>query len=53
MFFFFFLQSSVGRADEAVAQEALANHMRCNNSYVYDLFQVCQFAIDPHNNITL
>lgn len=33
------LQSSQGRSDEAVAAEALANHMRCNNSFVYDLFQ--------------
>ncbi|CAH1793607.1 unnamed protein product [Owenia fusiformis] len=28
-----------GRSDEDLAQEALANHLRCNNSYVYDLFQ--------------
>ena len=33
------VQSSHGRSDEAVAQEALANHARCNNSAVYDLFQ--------------
>ena len=32
-------QSSHGRSDEAVAAEALANHMRHNNSFVYDLFQ--------------
>ena len=37
--FFFILQSSNGRTDEAVAAEALANHMRCNNSFVNDLFQ--------------
>ncbi len=34
-----YFQSSHGRSDEAVAAEALANHMRCNNSFVYDLFQ--------------
>jgi ubiquitin C-terminal hydrolase len=34
-----FFQSSIGRPDEAVAAEALANHTRCNNSYIYDLFQ--------------
>jgi len=33
------LQSSQGRSDESVAAEALANHMRSNNSFVYDLFQ--------------
>ncbi len=32
-------QSSHGRSDEAVAAEALANHMQHNNSFVYDLFQ--------------
>jgi ubiquitin carboxyl-terminal hydrolase 31 len=32
-------QSSIGRPDEVVAAEALANHTRCNNSYIYDLFQ--------------
>lgn len=36
---YFSFQSSVGRSDEAVAAEALANHMRCNNSFIYDLFQ--------------
>lgn len=36
---YFCLQSSHGRSDEQVAAEALANHMRCNNSFVYDLFQ--------------
>ena len=33
------LQSSHGRSDESVAAEALANHMRHNNSFVYDMFQ--------------
>ena len=33
------LQAVHGRADDQVAAEALANHTRCNNSYVYDLFQ--------------
>lgn len=32
-------KSSIGRPDEAVAAEALANHTRCNNSFIYDLFQ--------------
>eukprot|EP00918_Siedleckia_nematoides_P076151 GHVU01166548.1.p1 GENE.GHVU01166548.1~~GHVU01166548.1.p1 ORF type:complete len:365 (+),score=36.15 GHVU01166548.1:391-1485(+) len=32
-------KSSQGRSDVSVAQEALANHMRCNNSFVYDSFQ--------------
>lgn len=31
--------SNMGRPDEIVAAEALANHMRCNNSFVHDLFQ--------------
>jgi len=34
-----FLQSNVGRPDEVVAAEALANHTRCNNSFIYNLFQ--------------
>ena len=33
------LQSNVGRPDEVVAAEALANHTRCNNSFIYNLFQ--------------
>ena len=33
------LQTVHGRADDQAAAEALANHTRCNNSYVYDLFQ--------------
>jgi len=32
-------QSNVGRPDEVVAAEALANHTRCNNSFIYNLFQ--------------
>ena len=32
-------QESYGRSDELVAREALANHLRCNNSFVLDLFQ--------------
>lgn len=31
-------QSSHGRLDEDVAAEALANHTRCNISFVHDLF---------------
>jgi len=34
-----FVQSNVGRPDEVVAAEALANHTRCNNSFIYNLFQ--------------
>ena len=37
--FCFCFQESYGRADELVANEALANHLRCNNSFVLDLFQ--------------
>jgi len=33
------VQSNVGRPDEVVAAEALANHTRCNNSFIYSLFQ--------------
>ena len=29
----------MGRSDEVVAAEALANHTRCNNSFIYNLFQ--------------
>lgn len=29
----------MGRTDEVVAAEALANHTRCNNSFIYNLFQ--------------
>jgi len=29
----------VGRPDDVVAAEALANHTRCNNSFIYTLFQ--------------
>ncbi|KAG1703682.1 Ubiquitin carboxyl-terminal hydrolase 31 [Nymphon striatum] len=32
-------KSSHGRPDEIVASETLANHMRCNNSFVQDIFQ--------------
>lgn len=35
----FCAQSNVGRSDEVVAAEALANHTRCNNSFIYNLFQ--------------
>lgn len=38
-FFFFCLQSSFDRPDEEVAKETLANHIRCNNSFVHALFQ--------------
>ena len=33
------LQDSTGRSDECIAEEALSNHMRSNNSFVLDLFQ--------------
>ncbi|XP_071443235.1 ubiquitin carboxyl-terminal hydrolase 43 isoform X2 [Hetaerina americana] len=33
------IKNSFGRPDEAVAEETLANHKRCNNSFVHDLFQ--------------
>ncbi|ESO11515.1 hypothetical protein HELRODRAFT_134485, partial [Helobdella robusta] len=32
-------QSSIGRCDDDVAAEAMANHSRCNNSFIHDLFQ--------------
>ncbi|CAG0889491.1 unnamed protein product [Darwinula stevensoni] len=32
-------RSTVGRPDEDVAAEALANHLRCHNSYIQALFQ--------------
>uniref|UniRef100_T1J896 Ubiquitin carboxyl-terminal hydrolase n=1 Tax=Strigamia maritima TaxID=126957 RepID=T1J896_STRMM len=35
----FIYPGSQGRAEEAVAAEALSNHMRCNSSFVHDLFQ--------------
>lgn len=33
------IKSSHGRPEEVVAAEALSNHMRCNSSFVHDLFQ--------------
>ena len=33
------LQNSFGRPDEIVAAETLANHVRCNNSFVHAVFQ--------------
>ena len=33
------LQNSFGRPDEVVAAETLANHVRCNNSFVHAVFQ--------------
>lgn len=35
----FVLQNSFGRPDAIVAEETLANHKRCNNSFVHSLFQ--------------
>lgn len=32
-------QNSFGRPDEVVAAETLANHVRCNNSFVHAVFQ--------------
>ncbi|XP_033115051.1 ubiquitin carboxyl-terminal hydrolase 31-like [Anneissia japonica] len=32
-------KNSNGRSDEYLAAEALANHIRCNHSFVHDLFQ--------------
>lgn len=32
-------QESSGRSDDTIALEALANHTRCNDSFVLDLFQ--------------
>lgn len=37
-FLFFCLQNSFGRPD-VVAAETLANHVRCNNSFVHAVFQ--------------
>jgi ubiquitin carboxyl-terminal hydrolase 31 len=36
---YFCLQNSFGRPDAIVAEETLANHKRCNNSFVHSLFQ--------------
>lgn len=36
---FFYLQNSFGRPDDIVAAETLANHVRCNNSFVHAVFQ--------------
>lgn len=33
------MQNSFGRPDAIVAEETLANHKRCNNSFVHSLFQ--------------
>lgn len=33
------LQNSFGRPDDIVAAETLANHMRCNDSFVHAVFQ--------------
>ncbi|XP_046816167.1 ubiquitin carboxyl-terminal hydrolase 31 isoform X1 [Vespa velutina] len=33
------IKNSFGRPDEIVAAETLANHNRCNNSFVHDVFQ--------------
>lgn len=33
------IKSSYGKPDEVVAAETMANHLRCNNSFVHDLFQ--------------
>lgn len=33
------LQNSYGRSDEIIAAETLANHIRCNNSFVQAVFQ--------------
>ncbi|ELU02243.1 hypothetical protein CAPTEDRAFT_227854 [Capitella teleta] len=39
-------KSSHGRSDEAVAQESLANHARCNNSAIYGFFQgLCRSSL--------
>lgn len=35
----FVFQSSFDRPDEEVAKETLANHVRCNNSFVHAVFQ--------------
>ncbi|XP_054714110.1 ubiquitin carboxyl-terminal hydrolase 31-like [Uloborus diversus] len=32
-------KASLGRSDEEIAAETLANHLRCNNSFVHDMFQ--------------
>lgn len=34
------LQNTYGRPDEVVAAETLANHLRCNSSFIHDIFQV-------------
>lgn len=33
------IKNSFGRSDEIVAQETLANHVRCNSSFVHSVFQ--------------
>lgn len=33
------MQNNYGRSDEAIAAETLANHIRCNNSFVQAVFQ--------------
>lgn len=37
--YLFSLQASFGRTDEEIAAEMLANHLRCNSSFIHDLFQ--------------
>lgn len=34
-----FSQNTFGRPDEQVAAETLANHIRCNESFIHDVFQ--------------
>ena len=36
----FSLQNTYGQPDETVATETLSNHLRCNRSFVQDIFQV-------------
>lgn len=33
-------QNTYGRPDEVVAAETLANHLRCNSSFIHEIFQV-------------
>lgn len=33
------IKNTYGRPDEVVAAETLANHLRCNSSFVHDIFQ--------------
>ena len=36
---FVLFQSNSGRPDDVIVAETLANHARCNNSFIYDIFQ--------------